>query len=575
MLLRRLFFIACVFAVVSSHAALTVTERVVTLPDPVKVPLAMDNTTVQYLYNVGTQSYFLGANEYNTRASVSQSKGYKVKVEDFGGMYAIRDSVEEGSPKGQWLKMFANDATGIWVDNDNGVNADAWVIEVAADGTFQISNPAAAEGVLGADKGDGDTRLYLYPQERENFSYTWYAVSADDYKANIEARANVIATNEALKKLWEILVDADKAGVPGLAQYEALYADETATPETLNEAVNDVKRDRLSYQLRNATAAEPTDVSWLIENRTFDIIGDFTGWSGTAFGAGGTTSTCAEHYQKTFDTYQDIENVPNGVWALNVDGFYRYSGSWDDHVKGTDGPVKLYATNIKANEEQNETYTGSIMSIYDGIKAGNNTVSSDNTQTYTHDGESYIVPVNMKGATNYFDAGYYKDNKVLFAVSDGSMRIGVAKQTEESSDWAIFDNFGLKYYGNGTDAYQLLNDDILSQAPVYNADEVFVSTPVLDTYNLAKAATTAATYDDVMKNKQTLAAARADVEANIEAWKVYKEQLDTAVNVIEKITKETEYRVDDVDVLTKYIELDAEEIIKVRPLGSIISPKEL
>lgn len=561
MKLKKLLLCGGMFAVASSQAALTVTERVLPLPDPAKATLATDNATVQYLYNVGTQSYFMGGQPYDTRACVNMAKGFKVKVEDLGGMYAIRDSVEKFR---EYCKMFAGGPSDIYVDNNNGANVDAWVFDQAADGTFVISNPAAADGVFGAEKGEQtEKQLFLYPQDRENFSYTWYAVTEEEYTTNVALRADILATNDALKRLWAVLVEADEAGVPGLAQYEAVYADETATAETIGEAADNVKQAIIDFRASKGTAAEPADMSSMIENRTFDVIGNFDGWSGDKFSAGGTTSTCAEHYNKTFDTWQKFDNVPNGVWALTADGFYRYSGSWDDHVNKRGGRAKLYAMNIKADEALNDTLTSSVMTIYDGIEAGNNTVSPDNTQTDTHDGENYTVPSTMKGATNYFDAGYYKDNKVLFAVTEGSMRIGVKKPTKENNDWTIFDNFGLKYYGNGADAYQLLNDDVLSQAPVYNADDVQVSTVALEEYNEVRdAAAKAATYEDVMKNKAAVEAAQAAVEANIAAWAAYQKELELAKG----ITGNPNYTGDDVAILSDYVEFEAQDKIESREL---------
>ena len=44
-------------------------------------------------------------------------------------------------------------------------------------------------------------------------------------------------------------------------------------------------------------------------------------------------ANAAEHYNKTFNTYQDIENLPNGVYLLGVNSFFR--GSWDDYMEGT------------------------------------------------------------------------------------------------------------------------------------------------------------------------------------------------------------------------------------------------
>ena len=136
MKLKSLLLFGGMLAVTSAQATLTVTERTLNLPDPASTAVTIDGNTVQYLYNVGTKSYFLGGNDWGTRASVSTSEGFKVKVQSTGdNTVAIIDYV-----KNKWQKTFAADADGIWVDNDNGANCDSWVITPGDGNNFTISN---------------------------------------------------------------------------------------------------------------------------------------------------------------------------------------------------------------------------------------------------------------------------------------------------------------------------------------------------------------------------------------------------------------------------------------------------
>ena len=48
---------------------------------PASVPLQTGETL--YLYNPDADGFFLGANDWNTRASVSGTKGYKVCIEKY------------------------------------------------------------------------------------------------------------------------------------------------------------------------------------------------------------------------------------------------------------------------------------------------------------------------------------------------------------------------------------------------------------------------------------------------------------------------------------------------------------
>lgn len=142
-----------------------------------------DGETEQYLYNVDAKAFFLGANDWNTRASVSATKGYKVKLTSTGeGTYSITDYVQT---QNAWKKTFADGVAGIWVDNNNGANADTWTLTVTGT-TFTIGNTAYPDLTLGVwEKVNGgvDTRLYLGEIEgcEGAFWNTWTSVSTEEY----------------------------------------------------------------------------------------------------------------------------------------------------------------------------------------------------------------------------------------------------------------------------------------------------------------------------------------------------------------------------------------------------------
>ena len=206
----------------------------------------------------------------------------------------------------------------------------------------------------------------------------------------------------------------------------------------------------------SATDENPVDVSNVIVNATFDEIGNFDGWS-TGFGAGGTTSTNAECYEKTFDVYQDIVGLPAGTYEVSVQGYYRQGSSANDYTNTqTEEGTPAYNTVLYATGENGAESSAPIMSIcadmLETALAGSTSVG---------DG-AYWVPNTMAEATVWFDAvddagepiGYYSSakhpgfNAVIVKVGeDGKLRIGVKKDVTISADWAIFDNFKLTYFG--------------------------------------------------------------------------------------------------------------------------------
>ena len=576
MKLKTLLLCGGALAVSSAQAALNVTERQLVLTNPAQTDMPTDGQTVVYLYNPGTQGFLMGGNNYNTRATAKTDAGYrwKIAVEDAdANLVSLNDSVEyDNNGKActwGWRKMFTDNAEAVYVDNNNGANANAWQLEAVGDGKYRITNTA----ILGEDGSTlylgaltGSTIVNLYAANTENANLDWYAVTPKEYKELIKNRAAVLSVYDASVALYAALQSADEAGVPGLAQYEAVYANENSTAEELQAATAAVKEAQITYLASKATVDEPADLSASIVNGTFDTVGDFTGWSGSSFGAGGTTSTCAERYNMNYDTWQQIDNLPNGVYALTVQAYYRPGSTEDAYTafkNGTNRYAKIYAANIKAGEDaKNDTVTAPVKNLFDGIIAEENTVTEDALLYTNADGENFYLPNNMKQAVDYFNAGYY-NNSVMFPVTEGSVKIGVKKDTKVgSTDWSIFDNFKLKYYGKGADAFKLWNEDIVKNAVTYTKEQAAEITPeVLAAYEAAKEAHSAGTtYEEVKANSAAIAEAQANIEANVAAWAAYVEEYQSALVIVSG----GGYEGDEVDALNDYLMLDAEEALQSR-----------
>lgn len=157
-------------------------EPIVITTIPIASSLADDGNTVQYLYNVEAAGFFIGANEWETRASIAGMHGYKFMVANNGnGTWTLNDFVEN---HGKWESVFADNESGIWVDNVNGANVHEWVVKANGDGTYCIENPRASAGRLAAkDIRGNDTRLYL--TSSESAYYKWIFVSEKDYQMYI------------------------------------------------------------------------------------------------------------------------------------------------------------------------------------------------------------------------------------------------------------------------------------------------------------------------------------------------------------------------------------------------------
>ena len=232
---------------------------------------------------------------------------------------------------------------------------------------------------------------------------------------------------------------------------------------------------------KDATAENPVDFSSLIVNATFDTIGDFTGWEGSSFGAGGTKSTCAERFSMNYDTYQDIKGLPAGVYSVSVQGFYRQGSHTNDYKAVVVDNKPTYNASLYA-VAGNDTCTAPIMAI----SAGRVSEGLGGSAVTVESGES--VPNSMEAANYWFEAGYYAPqgefNFTFVTVGEeGKLRIGVKKSTKLDTDWSIFDNFQLWYYGADANIEDLITE--VESAPaavaapqieaIYNAVGVQVS----------------------------------------------------------------------------------------------------
>lgn len=223
------------------------------------------------------------------------------------------------------------------------------------------------------------------------------------------------------------------------------------TVEELQAFLDRVKKVTAMLKVPNTEGASDDngiDVTQVIINPTFDKEGDFTGWLGSSFGAGGTKSTCAEHYNKNYNTYQDLAGLPAGTYKLTVAGFYRQGSIANDYlIATTPDKVGCYYAFLYAESEE-LTYQAPIMNISSGAVEGSSALAGVEVK----EGSGIFVPNTMADFTAWKDAGYYrpteKYNTVIFKVGEsGKARIGVKKEEKLDTDWSIFDDFKLTYYG--------------------------------------------------------------------------------------------------------------------------------
>lgn len=262
--------------------------------------------------------------------------------------------------------------------------------------------------------------------------------------------------------------------------------------------------DRMA-ELQTATADNGKDASWLLPGRNFgrnDLRN--SKWTGKLSIGGDNTNMCAERFNTTFDVYQTI-SVPNGLYKVEVQGFYRNGGYVDAAGKHVGGSEQLLAA-AYAN-----TVETPLQSIF--AEAGNCKAEG----TATTDGIEGAFPDNMKAASAFFTAGLYNNVIENVVVVDGTLTVGVRKSETTANDWSIFDNFRITYYGEIQDLtiYKEAYDAALAAANTARDDE---ANSVVTGEELTALSDAISTYGTVEETKDAYVAATSALNAATNAF---------------------------------------------------------
>ena len=277
------------------------------------------------------------------------------------------------------------------------------------------------------------------------------------------------------------------------------------------------------------TPSPGDDMTHYIANPSMEVDGAYTydGWTVNNINGGGTVvadHSAMECWNTTFDFYQEITNLPAGVYRLTVQGFYRmgYPGDanrgWDAHQKGTEViGTSLYC--LTAIREKRQPF----ISLF-----GTNFTPSSNYYTAPDD-TRYCD--GMTSSHEAFDAGYYINVvEDIIVGSDGFLRVG-AKSTAPfiGGSWTIWDNFTLTYVREaGIDTYREVCRGLAMD--------------ITTAYNLQYSGA-----DDIMMTVGDMAASDVwgDTEAEIIATRTLLEQyiaeLEAGTIAVEKFNKARNY----------------------------------
>ena len=226
-------------------------------------------------------------------------------------------------------------------------------------------------------------------------------------------------------------------------------AEGATTVDALTTATSTMKTAMVTY----VTTAEPTndeffDLTFMITNSHFT-----EGNGGTAIPTGWTleNGSITEHrllthnfeaYHKTFNLSQTITGLSKGTYKVTLQGFARHDGTDKDKTNLYCGIVNQPIKDIK-----DEYSTTSITSGKPNMGDGNGESS------YEIGDETVYQPNGMSGSYYFFQETnpatkqlFYTNEVQTLMAEAGDLKIGF--KCETTTDWVIWDNFHLYYYGS-------------------------------------------------------------------------------------------------------------------------------
>lgn len=348
------------------------------------------------------------------------------------------------------------------------VQAQTWTASAVGEGTFYLYNVGNDGFLVGGN--DHDTRASLTNQGGievtliANGTNTYYIKTAPLYKDN-EGNELYLGSDGYVDKLntsskyipWTFVAVDGKENtytINANGTYLVGHAKDASKTSTSTTAPSDNKgywklatKASLIANLANATMDSPVDATFLIGDPYFGrVTQPTTFWKGNSFGFNGVDGNwCAECWNKTFDVYQSFSDVPNGIYGIKCQAFYRVGdGANDASHAGAARAAGNEVINAKVYVNNGEA---AVRSIFDSDLCLTNNGTYNTSAAVNINGTNYYVPNNMSRAAACFLQGDYWTEEARGLVTNGTARVGIKKTVANEADWTIFDSFILTYYG--------------------------------------------------------------------------------------------------------------------------------
>ena len=418
-----------------------------------------------YFYNVEAQVFFSQGNSWATQASVDD-EGRKMRIQTATNgdylvqQYCWRTSDQPGGyMPADWREVFFESETAMFVDHNDQANYFFTIVD-NGDGTFRMSSSEydpdfdlyAGNKFVGILTNTTSTALKPFCNPLLEECYVdWALVSVEVHDVLVGKLAIYNKAQEL--KAW---IDKIEALNGNASTLKSVYENESSTMDELQAAIDSAFPIYLQAVVDNAPDKDNVDLTMALVNPMLEE--GTTGWinGSTVTVAGLPTNKCMEAFNKaSFDVYQELADMPVGVYEIEVQGFYRYKrdqDAWEaykaqsvDYVKPEGVPVYVYLNN-------NST---PFKNIYSEPVTKGTLYTTDTSLLYPaalqpcEDDQGNWYPNEMYNSAMAFNAGMYKQTAYGLIANEGDdFRIGVKGSSNQAGDsWVIWDNFKLYYRG--------------------------------------------------------------------------------------------------------------------------------
>lgn len=583
-MLKRLLTLAALCCLVLGATAQDFTATWEKYPAPDFLGMPTEDQVI-YLYNVDYHGFYInhqGTNTspyWQTRCSVNDTVGTRVKfsrtnpdsseeeefdneeaydytflllsyVTKFGAYYCT--SVSAGDDNYPYYSS-------TWTDNNTEAFRYFDVID-QGDSTFtlRLNTGMAGSAYSGEDLYFGclsDGICYLNDGDYidlTDFQGIWAAVDSALYADYIAAAKPVNQLYAAATSLRNTLETA-YASAPGidLSEQLAVYNNTSSTVAELNAAEASISDAVVNYLEGQASLDNPADFTSSLTNPDFST-GDDTGWEGSPTVSG--TYLNAEYWNLNLDCYQELTNLPEGVYRIDLQAFYR-AGEYSDDLSTYEEDSTLY------NYARLYASSATFGTVDKGVKRA---VSERGESLHSGDAElddGTYAPNTMQSTQVWFEAGHYQNYLYFAAAESDTICVGIKKETLISYDWTIFDNLQLTYYGNADEAYQFWGSTVSETATSYDLEEVHHSAAAEQAYSdILSTLSSATDKESIIAAATAMADAQAELELSITNYAAYVALCEEIEEWL--VTGEEDgmaMEIEAVDILADYLQMEADD----------------